>query len=383
MLGLFDEKTEYDDISLTSIESKEHKDASLKASRNSIVLLENRDNFLPLNKEKREKIAVIGPNADSRSALWGNYHGTSSRYVTVLEGIKEVTEGNVLYSEGCHVMKDRVERLGEEDDRISEAVTLLSLSDIGVVVLGLNETYEGEMHDDGNGGIAGDKESLSLPLSQQKLLSALSKVGKPLVLVLLSGGALNPDVENKENVKAVLQGWYPGEYGGKAIAETIFGLNNPSAKLPVTFYKSVQDLPLFEDYSMKDRTYRYFEKEPLYYFGHGLSYTSFSYSNPVYKDGKVEVEVKNEGDMDGDEISFVFAHTLSPDSPPNPSLVGFTRTGIKRGESKVVSIDLGKEAFTLVNEKGERYTKAGLWTLSIGGSNPKKGKNREINIKVE
>lgn len=383
MLGLFDEKTEYDDISLTSIESKEHKDASLKASRNSIVLLENRDNFLPLNKEKREKIAVIGPNADSRSALWGNYHGTSSRYVTVLEGIKEVTEGDVLYSEGCHVMKDRVERLGEEDDRISEAVTLLSLSDIGVVVLGLNETYEGEMHDDGNGGIAGDKESLSLPLSQQKLLSALSKVGKPLVLVLLSGGALNPDVENKENVKAVLQGWYPGEYGGKAIAETIFGLNNPSAKLPVTFYKTEQDLPPFEDYSMKNRTYRYFEKEPLYYFGHGLSYTSFSYSNPVYKDGKVEVEVKNEGDMDGDEISFVFAHTISSDSPPNPSLVGFIRSTLKKGESKVITIPLNKEAFTLVNEKGERYTKAGLWTLSIGGSNPKKGKNREINIKVE
>lgn len=383
LLGMFDQETPFDNIPLSVVESKEHKEASLKASRNSLVLLENRDDFLPRCLEKKERIAVIGPNADSRIALWGNYHGTSSRYVTVLEGIREITKGNVLYSEGCHVMKDRVERLATEDDRISEAVAVLTESDLGVVVLGLNETYEGEMHDDGNGGIAGDKEDLFLPLSQRKLLDALNEVGKPLVLVLLSGGSLNPLTEDKENVKAIIQGWYPGEYGGRAIAETIFGLNNPSGKLPVTFYKSSSDLPPFEDYSMKGRTYKYFEKEPLYYFGHGLSYTTYSYANAIYKEGKVEVEVSNQGKMDGEEITFVFAHTSSPDSPPNPTLVGFGRNKINSGEKRTVEIALSDEAFTLVNERGERYVKKGLWTLFVGGTNPKKEKTLEINIEVE
>ena len=167
-----------------------------------------------------------------------------------------------------------------------------------------------------------------------------------------------------------------------AIAETIFGLNNPSGKLPVTFYRSADDLPLFEDYSMKGRTYRYFEKEPLYPFGHGLSYTSFTYGQPSYRDGKVEVCVSNTGETDGDEITFVFAHTDSPDSPPNPSLVGFARNTVEKGKSMNIVITLSDEAFTLVSEKGERYEKKGPWTLSVGGSNPKKGKNRELTVDI-
>ena len=383
MLGQFDENTPYDGIPLSVVESEEHKNASLRASRNSIVLLENRDGFLPLDPGRKERIAVIGPNADSRTALWGNYHGTSSRYVTVLEGIRELTGGNILYSEGCHIMKDRVERLAEADDRISEAVEVLCESDVGVVVLGLNEVYEGEMHDDGNGGIAGDKKDLFLPESQRKLLKALSKVGKPLIVVLLSGGSLNPEVADEANVKAVIQGWYPGEYGGRAIAETIFGLNNPSGKLPVTFYKSAEDLPPFESYSMDGRTYRYFEKEPLYPFGHGLSYTSFSYGEPSFRDGRVEVDVSNTGAMDGEEISFVFVHTDSPDAPPNPSLAGFARTRIEKGKTGRVVITLSDEAFTLVDRNGRRYEHKGIWTLSVGGSNPGTGQNRTLIIEVQ
>ncbi len=383
LLGLFDESTPFDHIPLSIVESEEHKEASLKASRNSLVLLENKDNFLPLERNKKERIAVIGPNADSRVALWGNYHGTSSRYVTVLEGIKNLSLAPVLYSEGASINKDRVERLGEEDDRISEALAVMDESDIGIVVLGLDERYEGEMHDDGNGGIAGDKTDLRLPKSQRNLLEALAKTGKPLVLILLSGGALNPEIDDYPSVKAVIQGWYPGEYGGRAIAETIYGLNNPSGKLPVTFYKTVEDIPPFGDYSMKGRTYRYFEKEPLYPFGHGLSYTKFSYKDVAFEDGCVEATIENNGEMDGDEIAFVFSHIESPDSPPNPSLVGFTREGIKKGEEKRMRIPLSPEAFTLVNEEGVRYKKKGLWTLSVGGGNPKSGKNIEIKVEIK
>ncbi len=377
-LGLFDASTEYDDIPLSVIESEKHRNASLKASLNSLVLLENRDSFLPL-KSTDIRIAVIGPNSDSRVALWGNYHGTSSRYVTVLEGIRHyVRAGNVFYSEGCALKKDKVERLARSNDRISEAVATAEMADVVVLCLGLDESVEGEMHDDGNGGIAGDKTDLRLPQCQRLLLEKLDEAGKPIILVLISGGALNPEIEDRKNVKALIQAWYPGEYGGEAIARTIFGLSNPGGKLPVTFYRSVEDLPPYSDYSMKGRTYRYFEGDVLYPFGYGLSYTTYTYGNAAYRDGRVEVDVTNTGTMDGDEITFVFAHIQSHDSPPNPSLAGFARTHLERGETKRVTVKLSSEAFTLVDDDGMRYEKKGIWSLFVGGK-----QNSDIELKID
>lgn len=364
-LGLFDKETEYDGIYLSVIESGEHKSASLKASINSIVLLENKDGFLPIKREL--KIAVIGPNADSRTVLHGNYHGTSSRLTTILEGIRHYSS-NVLYSEGSGLAKRNVERLAKADDRVSEAVSIAELSDVVLLALGLDEKIEGEMHDDGNGGIAGDKEDLRLPESQRVLLDALDKAGKPIILLLLSGGAINPEIENKKNVKALLQCWYLGEYGGEAIARIIYGLECPSAKLPITFYKSIDDIPLYSDYSMTERTYRYFTKPVLYPFGYGLSYTSFIYKELEFDalSNTASVVIENTGEFAGDEVSLIFAKTESDDSPPNSSLVGFSRTHLERGESSRVLIKLSDEAFTLVNADGIRYEKKGKWTLRVG-----------------
>lgn len=366
-LGLFDDKTQYDDISLSVIESDEHKSASLKASINSIVLLENRDDYLPISSDL--KIAVIGPNADSRTVLHGNYHGTSSRLTTILEGVKHYCD-NVLYSEGSGLAKRNVERLAKADDRVAEAVSIAELSDVVLLALGLDEKIEGEMHDDGNGGIAGDKDDLRLPVSQRILLDALDKAGKPIILLLLSGGAINPEIENKKNVKALLQCWYPGEYGGEAIARIIYGLECPSAKLPITFYKSVDELPKYSDYSMTERTYRYFTKPVLYPFGYGLSYTSFEYRELRYDAlcNTVSVLIENTGNWDSDEITLVFAKTESEDSPPNSSLVGFSKTHLERGETKRVLIKLSDESFTLVNDDGRRYEKMGKWMLRVGNA---------------
>lgn len=376
-LGLFDGGCEYDNIDLSVIESEKHRNASLKASLNSLVLLENRDGFLPL-KSTDIKVAVIGPNSDSRIALWGNYHGTSSRYVTVLEGIRHyVKEGNVFYSEGSLIEKDNVERLAARNDRAEEAVAMAEISDVVVLCLGLDEKVEGEMHDDGNGGVAGDKDSLRLPPCQRLLLDKLDRVGKPIILILMSGGALNPEIDDKKNVKALVQAWYPGEYGGEAIARTIFGLSNPSGKLPVTFYRSIDNLPDYSNYSMKGRTYRYFTGEVLYPFGHGLSYTTYEYSNAEYEDGYVSVDVENTGNVPGDEISFVFAHTDSPDSPPNSSLIGFTRSHLETGEKKRLRINLSSESFTLVDDDGLRYEKKGQWNLTVGGR-----QNSDISLEI-
>ncbi|NCC66494.1 MAG: glycoside hydrolase family 3 protein, partial [Spirochaetia bacterium] len=308
-LGMFDQETPYDSLGLEHLDSDEHANIAYEASVRSIVLLKN-DTLLPLQGDRVQTIAVIGPNADSTKALWGNYHGTSSRYVTILQGIKQRTEGyaRILYSEGSALTKEKVERLAKEDDRLSEAVFMAKASDVVVLCLGLDESVEGEMRDDGNGGWAGDKQDLRLPLCQRKLLKAVAATGKPIILLLLCGGNLDPEIEEYPNVKALVQAWYPGQEGGRAIASLLFGVDNFSAKLPVTFYKSSATLPDFCDYSMKGRTYRYCDQNSvLYPFGFGLSYTTFTYDNlsvskPTYAMNdsiKVSVEISNTGKLAG------------------------------------------------------------------------------------
>lgn len=371
-LGLFSEDCTYSNIGYEQNDTEEHRKVAFKASCNSLVLLKN-DGMLPLDSRSLHAIAIIGPNADSREALWGNYHGTSSTYTTVLEGFRKTLGESVKvkYSQGSAIQKEKLERLAEPNDRIAEAIAVATVSDTIILCLGYDETVEGEMHDDGNGGWAGDKQDLRLPPCQRALLKAVASTGKPIVLVLLSGGAIDPEIERFPNVKALLQGWYPGQEGGLAIAHTILGLNNPSGHLPVTFYRSETVLPDFCDYRMEGRTYRYVQEKVLYPFGFGLSYTTFSYGNlstGKQADGNLELSfiVSNSGNREGREVVQIYCHSDHPFFPPNPVLCGFTSLVLQPGEHKTVTQTILAEAFSAIDPEGKRIALKGWFDLYVG-----------------
>ena len=282
LLGLFDE-TEYDEIPYEMVEAKEHLALSEKAARESFVLLKN-NGILPLQKEKIKTIGVIGPNANSREALIGNYHGTSSEYITVLEGIQRYVgeEVRVLYSEGSALSKDRVENLAQKHDRISEAQIVAEHSDVVILCVGLNEFLEGEEGDEGNQYASGDKKDLQLPEPQRVLLEAIAKTNTPVVLCMMAGSDIDLSFAN-EHFDAIIQLWYPGARGGKAAAEMLFGDYSPSGKLCVTFYEDINTLPEFTDYSMKNRTYRYLEEKAQFPFGYGLTYGKATIKNVCFQ----------------------------------------------------------------------------------------------------
>ncbi len=387
-LGLFDEGTPYDGLSLSDVDSEEHAALSLEASRRSLVLLKN-EGLLPLKEDEIRTIGVIGPNGDSRRALAGNYHGTSSRLTTILEGVREILppRARVLYSEGSALNRDRVERLGEKDDRLSEAIAVTDLSDAVVLCLGLDETLEGEMHDDGNGGWAGDKENLRLPPCQRRLLRAVCGRNTPVVVVLLSGGSLDPEIESYGQAKALIQAWYPGESGGRALAELLFGRYSPSGRLPVTFYSRRNRLPEFTDYSMAGRTYRYLGEEPLYPFGFGLSYTDFSYGDlnaEVRSDGEVflSFRLENRGGYDALETVQAYCWTEREDFPPHPVLCGVKSVFLPSGGGGDFTLSLGKDAFTCVDSEGYRRRTGGLWKIYVGGNQPDRRSEELTGVRV-
>ena len=366
LLGLFDEDCEYNKIPVTDNDTDEHDRLALKAAENSMVLLEN-DGVLPLDPQKVKTVAVIGPNADSIPALEGNYNGTSSRYVTFLEGIRAYCKAHgirVLYSLGCHLFKDRTSNLAQADDRIAEAEMYAEQVDVTIACVGLDAGLEGEEGDTGNEYFSGDKKDLLIPESQRKLLKALQKSAKKLVTVIAAGSSLNVAEGN-----AKIFAWYPGQAGGTALAEILFGEKNPSGHLPLTFYRDIADLPPFEDYSMKDRTYRYFTGDVLYPFGFGLSYTTWSLANATRNGEGISVEVANTGKADGDAVVQVYVKNSSPAAPLHPRLCGFKRVSVAAGETKTVSVTLDKLTDTVVNEQGERVSEGDL-TFYIGMSQP-------------
>lgn len=377
-LGLFADDCEYDSISYEEIASREHRQAAIDAAEKSVVLLKN-DGILPLDKGM-EMLAVIGPNADSRWPLIGNYHGTAPRYITVLEGIEMVAENiRIHYSEGCHTMKDRVEELALPDDRISEAVYAAKKAGKAIVCVGLDERYEGEQHDVGNRfdeTSMADKPTTALPDSQIRLLNALIETGADLVVVNMTGSAVELKwLQEAPNVKAILQGWYPGAEGGLAIARILFGDVNPSGKLPVTFYASAEGMPSITDYSMKGRTYRYMESKPMYPFGYGLSYTKFAYSDlktEMAKGGvKIIVTVENAGAADGDEVVEVYIKDIkSPFEVRNHHLAAFKRFHIKAGEQQAVELFVPEKQFMVVNDQGERIKDGTEFAVYVGGTQP-------------
>ena len=371
LLGMM-EGSEYDAIPLEVVECPRHLALARRASEESCVLLKN-DGMLPLDASKLGTLGVIGPNANSRAALVGNYHGTSSRYITVLEGLQDGLgdDVRVLYSEGSHLFKDSVEALGAADDRLSEAVAVAKHSDAVVLVVGLDETMEGEEGDTGNAAASGDKADLLLPGGQRRLMEAVLAVGKPTVICLMAGSSVDlGDAGRRAN--AVLLTWYPGARGGRSVADILLGRVSPSGKLPVTFYENDQlnRMPAFTDYSMRGRTYRYIEEAPLYPFGYGLTYGDCHVRSARRVEGGVEAEVVNEGAVDTDEVVQVYAQNEGAShAPHNPRLCAFERVHVPADGSAKVRLMIPSDRLKVVNDAGD-LVEEGRVRLYVGLGQP-------------
>lgn len=378
-LGMFDEddKVPYNKLGHDAVDTAASKAFNLEVAEKILVLLKNKDNILPLDKTKLKSIAVVGPNADSRKALVGNYEGTASRYFTVLDGLHEYLGDDVQirYSEGCHLYADKLNGLAQEGELISEVKGVCAESDVVICCLGLDSGLEGEEGDQGNQFASGDKPNLNLPGHQEEILRVCLDSGKPVIVVVLSGSALAINTAENE-AAAVLQAWYPGAMGGLAVARALFGEVNPQGKLPVTFYHSDADLPSFTDYAMKGRTYRYIETEPLYPFGYGLSYTRFTFNDAAVSAGTagpdgvdVSVTVRNEGSRAGTETVEVYVKAERPGTP-NAQLKGLAKVSLQPGEEQRVTVHLPLAALALCDEAGVSQVLPGDYTLWVGGSQP-------------
>lgn len=350
-LGMFDpvEKVPYSKYTIADNDTPEHGKLALEVARQSMVLLKN-DGILPLDRSKLKRIAVIGPNGQSKSMLEGNYHGSASHPVSILDGIKQVAGANieVTFAQGSPVTtKPGTAAWSGQDNGTTrplpelkaEALSHAANADLIIYVGGITPAQEGEGF---------DRDSIELPEVQENLVQALHATGKPMIMVNCSGSAIALLWE-AENLPAILQAWYPGQEGGRAVAEVLFGEVNPSGHLPLTFYRATTDLPAFTDYSMSNRTYRYFSGKPLYAFGHGLSYTKYEYLNgklesaKIRSDGtaKVSVTLKNAGAMDGDDVVQVYyRHVKSSVPQPKLALCGFARVNVKAGQSNQVTVEV-------------------------------------------
>jgi len=389
-LGMFDpvERVPYAQTPMTVVDSPANQALALEVARQSLVLLKNEDHLLPLAKNLK-RVAVIGPNADDELVLRGNYFGTPSQSVTVLEGIRTVlpAHAEMQYAQGCDIVKP-------EKKGIKEAVKLAKKADIAIVVLGLSQLLEGEesqeagtperMHS------GGDRTDLDLPGAQQALLEAVVETGTPVVLVLLNGSALAINWA-QEHVPAILEAWYPGQSGGRAVAEALFGDYSPGGRLPVTFYQSVEQLPDFENYDMQGRTYRYFEGEPLYPFGFGLSYTSFEYSDLALNFNRMEVAdtlevsclVRNTGEIIGDEVVQIYLRDEEASLPvPRHVLAAFKRVQLGPGSEQRVTLAVPPRAFAMVNEEGSWEIEPGAFTVFVGGGQPGHAETLQASVQV-
>ena len=374
-LGMFDppNTVPYANTSESEIDSAPHRALALRTAQESMVLLKN-DGALPLS-EGVKKILVVGPLAESTEVLYGNYSGTPSHAVTVLEGIRQqFPRARVSYEPGTSFLSEKP----TSGDPLIAAVSAARKAEVIVAVVGITSKLEGEeMKVDVPGFKGGDRTSLNLPAEEEALLGALKGTGKPLVVVLMNGSALAVNWAN-DHANAILEAWYSGEEGGTAIAQTLAGANNPGGRLPVTFYKGVEQLPEFEDYAMNNRTYRYFTGEPLYPFGYGLTYSKFEYSNlklsrPDLQAGNpvtVEVDVKNSSRRAGDEVVELYITFPKLPGAPLRALRGFTRVHLDAGQTRHVKLALEPRDLSYVNEAGDRMVSAGDYGISAGGGQP-------------
>lgn len=364
-LGMLDEHTPYDNIPYTVVACPEHKALALDYARKSMVLLKN-NGILPLDASKYQTIGVIGPNANSRAALEGNYSGTADRYITFLEGIQDAFDGRVLCAEGCHLYKDRMSGLARENDRLAEAETVAEQSDLVILCVGLDAYIEGEEGDAGNEFASGDKIDLRLPDPQRLLVSKIMEKGKPVIIVSAVGSAINVEAD----CDAVIHTWYPGQSGGKALADILFGKVSPSGKLPVTFYADADQLPAFDDYSMTGRTYRYTRENILYPFGYGLTYSKTSLSDLVVDGKQATLNITNTGGVDTDDVVQFYLKDDSECAAPYPTLCGFVRVHLTAGETQSVSVEIPELAFTSVDADGVRAVRGKNYVLYAGTCQP-------------
>lgn len=363
-----DSIVEWTRIPPSVIACQEHKQLAREMGREQMVLLKN-NGILPLRVQdimaQPSKLMVMGPNAADSTMLWGIYFGQPSHTVTPLEGIQSKV-GNVPYLTACSItnmtVKDmtvgkatesadgsttlQMEVKGEKTYTIDEILTKVKDAETIIFVGGISPSLEREQASIKLPGFdGGDRTSIELPQVQRDILKALHDAGKKVILVNCSGSAVALAQEHEQTCDAIIQAWYAGEQGGHALADVLFGDYNPSGKLSVTFYRNDSQLPSFEDYKMEGRTYRYFNGTPLYPFGYGLSYTSFKYGKPTYRDGKVMVDVKNTGEMDGTEIVQVYMRRPSDKMGPRKTLRGYARVNLKAGQQQTVTINFPRDRF--------------------------------------
>jgi beta-glucosidase len=372
-LGMFDPASlvKYANIPITVLEAEPHRQLALKMARESIVLLRNQNNLLPLSKTLK-RIAVLGPNADNSNTQLGNYNGFPSVVTTALQGIKDkMPNAELFYSRAINFTATGPQDFSTLIDSIKDAEVI-------IFVGGISPRLEGEEMKVTNPGFSGgDRTTILLPAVQTDFLKALKATGKPIVFVVMTGSAIAIPWE-AENIPAIINGWYGGQAGGTAIADVLFGDYSPSGRLPVTFYRSDSDLPAFEDYSMSNRTYRYFKGEALYPFGFGLSYSKFNYSGlraskkMVGKNESVmiEVTVTNAGNIKADEVVQLYLAHEGKSFAPIHALKGIRRISLDPGKSANLNFNLTPGLLTLIDEKGNTVFSTGRLKVIVGGSSP-------------
>ena len=354
-LGDFDRESPWDKLDTSIVEGPEHRALALKAAHESIVLLQN-NGVLPLASDA--KVALLGPNADDAAMQWGNYNPIPKSTVTLLQAMRERVP-DLFYDSAC--------------PRVSDGIPadlkgwILDSIDVVVFAGGISPQLEGEeMPVSVPGFSGGDRTSIALPAVQGQILKALHDAGKKVVLVNFSGSAIGLE-EESQWCDAILQAWYPGQEGGTAVADVLYGDVNPSGKLPVTFYKDVSQLPDVEDYNMEGHTYRYFRGEPQWPFGFGLSYTTFSYGDAAVKGGNIVISVTNTGSTDGAEVVQLYVRRPDDAEGPVKTLRGFRRVNIPAGKTVKVKIPLTLDTFTWW-DGSDMSPLPGRYELMYGGS---------------
>ena len=377
-LGMFDplELNPYNDISPDVIGSDAHKELARKAAQKSIVLLKN-DGVLPLRKDLKD-LQVLGVHGNDAQVMYGNYFGQSENAVTIMEGITRKVHPGTRMEFRQGVLLDR-----PNVNPIDWSTSVTGTADAVIAVMGISNLLEGEEGESIASTLKGDRQEIQLPQNQIDYIKKLRSAGeKPLILILTGGSPI--DISEVEGlVDAILFVWYPGEQGGNAVADVLFGDVNPSGRLPITFPRSLDQLPPYEDYSMEGRTYKYMTETPLYPFGFGLSYTQFSYDK-VELDGeatkdasiKAKVTVKNTGDKEGEEVVQLYLTDLeSSIRMPRYSLVGFKRVMLKSGESTTLEFEVSPGHFYVIDENGEKIFEPGKFRLTAAGASPSDANN--------
>ena len=374
LLGM-NQETPWDQLDIQDVDTPDAASLNYRAAAEGMVLLKN-NGILPLDQKKIHSIGVIGPNADSTVVLQGNYHGTASHFVTVMEGMRKAfSDTRLSYASGCDLVNPRTERLAREYDRVSESCVVARASDVVVLCVGLDERYEGEAHHISTGEcIGGDKEDLHFPETQRKLIDAVLDCGTPVVLCCMAGSCMNLS-PYADRAAAVIQTWYPGAEGGQVLADILAGKTAPSGKLPVTFYGGDYEIPDFTDYSLKNRTYRYVEQGVLYPFGYGLTYGRAEVISAAYdsESKKVSYEIVNHSDRAVEETVQVYKkNRTSKWEVRNTVLCGFAKVCLAPGETRQGEIQLDEYAFTVVNDQGKRVQDGSDYLLYVGTHGPDK-----------